>query len=280
MSTYELPDDDHYIPNPHNAHLDMQEFEIELRSIAAESRQIGRSEAEIIERFYFAALSRLTGLPSEPGDDELICRFLTPKKLLWFVSSKNIRFCSAQEFDDPKECSLPEDYENSIARVLHELDLSPREWENQKWQNGQVWLMSCWTALGSHHDDSLIWHKYAEGPEGVGITIRYGELRDFLKTGIDKIDADEQMRSGRVSYDFPLRTLPFSKRRMYRSENEVRFSFRHFQQARDAFMDVSEIFDRFGLRFSPDAPDHHRQAVKHLWLNCGGPERFQEPDVG
>lgn len=280
MTMNEYPDDDHYIPNPHNAHLDMQDFETKLRAIAEKSRQKGQGEKEIIELFYLAAQGRLTKLPTEPADDELICRFLTPKKLLWFVSSKNIRFCSALEFDDPKECSLPEDYENSVARVLIDLDLSPREWENQKWQKGQDWLMSCWTALRSHHDDSLIWHKYAEGPEGIGITIRYGELKDFLKTGIDKLDADGQMRLGCVSYDFPLRTLPFNKRRMYRSENEVRFSLRHFQQARDAFIDVGEIFSKFGLRFSPDAPDHHRRAVKHLWQSCGGAERFQEPDGG
>ena len=280
MSGYEIPDDDHYIPDLHNAHLDMQDFEEELRNIATEANQIGQSEKETIEQFYFAAQSRLTGLPTEPNDEDLICRFLTPKKLMWFVSSRNIRFCSAQEFDDPKECSLPEDYENSVARVLYDLGLSAGEWESQKWLKGQDWLMSCWTVLRAHHDDSLIWHKYAEGPEGVGITIHYGELRDFLKKSIGSIDLDERMKSGLVSYDFPLRSLPFNKRRMYRNENEVRFSFRYFQQARDAFVDVSDIFGRFGVRFSPDAPDHHRVAVKQLWRSSGGAGRFQEPDGG
>ncbi len=280
MSSNRLPNDDHYVPNLHNAHLDLEGFERELRNLAAESLQLGVNEEEIVESFYFRALSKLTNLPDEPGDGELVCRFLTPKKFLWFVSNKDIRFCSAQEFDDPKECSLPEDYENSVGKILCELDLPASEWENQIWSKSQDWLVSCWTVLRHHHDDNLIWHKYAEGSEGVGITIRYGQLKGYLKSNIDSVDVDGSMKAGRVSYEHPLRLLPFNKRRMFQSENEIRFSCRHFQHSRDVLVDISNIFTDFGLRFSPDAPDHHRQAVKRLWRESGGAERFQEPDGG
>ncbi len=280
MSSNRLPKDNHYIPNPHNAHLDLYSFEDELRNIASESRKRGASDQEIVESFYLRALSELTNLPDEPDDEELVCRFLTPKKFLWFVSNKNIRFCSAQEFDDPKECSLPEDYENSVGKILYELDLPASEWENQIWSKGQDWLVSCWTALRNYNDDNLIWHKYAEGPEGVGITLRYGQLKGCLKSNIDAVDVDGSMKAGRVSYEHPLRLLPFNKRRMFQSESEIRFSCRHFQHSRDVLVDISNIFADFGLRFSPDAPDHHRQAVKRLWKESGGAERFQEPNGG
>lgn len=88
------------------------------------------------------------------------------------------------------------------------------------------------------------------------------------------------MKAGKVNYEYPLRLLPFNKRRMFRSESEIRFSCRHRQHSREVLVDISDMFRDFGLRFSPDAPDHHRQAVKRLWSGSGGVERFQEPDGG
>ena len=280
MNYHELSCDDHYIPNAHNAHLRLDDFEDKLRALVKKSRQRGVGNKEIVERLYCHAVSNLTQSPDEPEDDRLVCRFLTPKKFLWFLSTKEIRFCSAQEFDDPRECSLPEDYENAVGKVLCEFKLPPSEWDNQILSKGQDWLVSCWTELNSCHDDNLIWHKYAEGPEGVGITIRYGQLKLCLKKGVERIDGRLRLTAGRVNYEYPLRILPFNKRRMFRRESEVRFACHPSQRARDLRVDISGVFKNFGLRFSPDAPDHHRQAVKKSWIESGGVDRFQEPDGG
>ena len=278
MKCDDMNDDDHYIPNTNNAHLDLQGFEEELRSMEAENRQLGVSDDDIAENFYHHALGYLNNPPDEPGNDDLICRFLTPKKFLWFVGSKYLRFCATQEFDDPRECSLPEDYDNSVRKILYECSLPASEWDNQVWRKSQQWLVSCWTIFNSYHDDNLIWHKYANGPEGVGITIRYGQLRDCLQKNIEQVDAEGSLKAGRVSYDFPIRLLPFNKRKMFRNEKEVRFACRNFQHTRDFRVDVSGVFKEFGLRFSPDAPEHHVEAAQRIWKECGGTERYQTPE--
>ena len=266
------------MPNANNAHLNLQSFEEGLRSLAKESRNSGISDEDIVDRFYHRALGCLNKLPDEPGDDQLLCRYLTPKKFLWFASQKSLRFCKVAEFDDPRECFPPEDYDNSVRKILHELSLPPEQWDKNVWGKGEDWLVSCWTTINEHHDDSLIWHKYAEGPEGVGITIRYGQLKSLLRKNIDPIDVEQSIKAGLVNYKQPLRLLPFNKRLMFRNEAEVRFTFRHIQYTLDYHADVSGLLENFVLRFSQDAPEHHIEAVRSIWKKCGGSDHYQIPD--
>jgi hypothetical protein len=57
-------------------------------------------------------------------------------------------------------------------------------------------------------------------------------------------------------------------------ENEIRFVLPNPNNVRDHDINISSVFSEFGVRFSPDATDNHRRAVEHLWLNCGGTNRF------
>lgn len=266
----ELPQDDHYIPED-NAHIRLDGFKDELREIYRESQELKNCDGEIAEKFYSHALSKLTSPPDELADDVLVCRFLTPKKFLWFVIKKEIRFCTAQEFDDPKECTLPEDYDVAVQAVLTELALPISEWNNQVWDKKRDWLVSCWTELKDSHVSNLIWHKYADGPDGIGITIRYGQLKNFLH---ERDCIGNSLKAGQVSYASSLKLVPFNKRQMFQGENEVRFVLCNSNNARDLHIDISGVFNEFGLFFSPDAPDSHRCAVEQLWLKCGGTDRF------
>ena len=265
--------DDHYLPE-NNAHIRLDDFKDELREIYRDSQELNSCDGDIAEKFYSHTLSKLATSPDEPADDAVICRFLTPKKFLWFVSHEVIRFCTAQEFDDPKESTLPEDYDVATQTVLTEFNLPISEWENQVWHKKQDWLVSCWTELIGPHASNLIWHKYAEGPEGVGITIKYGQMKSLLEDYIKQYCMESEPIAGRVSYDFLLRLAPFNKRKMFQGENEIRFVLPNSNNVRDHNIDISDLFSEFGLRFSPDAPENHCHAVKQLWLNCGGADRF------
>ena len=269
----ELSEDDHYLPED-NAHIRTNDFKGKLREIYRGGQELKNCDGKIAEKFYSHALSKLTKPPDEPADDALVCRFLMPKKFLWFVSNKEIRFCTDQEFDDPRECTLPEDYNVAIQAVLTELSLPISEWNNQVWDKKRDWLISCWTELKDPHVSNLIWHKYADGPDGIGITIRYGQLKSLLQNNIEQSCMDSKLLAGHVSYDDPLRLVPFNKRQMFQGENEVRFVFPNSNDVRAHNIDITSLFREFGLRFSPDAPDDHRCAVKQLWLNCGGADRF------
>ena len=125
----------------------------------------------------------------------------------------------------------------------------------------------------------LVWHKYADGQAGVGITIRYGQLKEHLQRHVDQILKDDSLISGKVGYGSPFRTLPFNKRPMFRNEKEVRFAFMRHPYLDSHAVDVGDIFKNFGLRFSPDVPEHHFEAAMSLWIRCGGQDRFQRTDA-
>ena len=95
-------------------------------------------------------------------------------------------------------------------------------------------------------------------------------LKVFLNPFIEEAACDKFMYSGLVNYGYPLKLLPFNKRPIFKNENEVRFAFRPTYPIEDYCVDVSSIFEKFGLRFSPDAPKHHRDAVFKLWIENGG----------
>lgn len=271
-------DDDHYVHDPNNARIDLAWFEKELGRIA-ESRSTDEPDKEVLQKLCDHAILRINKEPAEPDDDQLICRYLTPLKYLWFISSKVLRFTNAGRVEDLHECSLPSDYDIAVSKVLHKYNLPANQWYNQLRKKKEKWLISCWTALDKYHDDYLIWYRYAGGPTGIGITIRYDKLKEHLRQHVDQIEQNHSLISGKVSYESPFRTLPFNKRAMFRNEKEVRFAFRQLSFLHGQDVDVGDIFQYFELRFSPDAPEHHSDAVRSFWRRCGGQDRFQSPDA-
>jgi hypothetical protein len=77
------------------------------------------------------------------------------------------------------------------------------------------------------------------------------------------------MISGYVEYGSPLRALPFNKRRMFQNENEIRF-VAEAEWPPSMLVLVSDIFPEFGLRFSPDVPNQHKDSIENTWSTFGG----------
>jgi hypothetical protein len=120
-----------------------------------------------------------------------------------------------------------------------------------------------------------MWDLYADGPQGVGVTVRYGPLREQLARAAKQLNVDEHLQSGLVNYE-TLSILPFNKYYMFRNEKEVRFAFRGFQPGATS-ISIDEIFNLFGVRVSPAATEHHHDMVRRLWLRYGGEDRTQWP---
>lgn len=267
-------DDDHYIPDVHNAHIDTREFEVELARLAGEAAGRELDEKNPWGAIHNLIVNRLPAPNEEPSEDALICRYLSPTKFLWFVSQCTIRFTSAAEFEDGSDCALPADYEDCVRAFLSERRVVPIAWDEHAYQARRKWLVSCWTELTEHPDDYLLWSRYAEGRYGVGITLRYGHLRDLLK---DQVSADADVApliSGLVSYGSPLRIPPFFKRRMFRNEKEVRFVCRS-DLLHSFEVPIGVLKQRICLRFSPDTPKFHRDAIMQTWTTAGGNDCYQ-----
>lgn len=109
-------EDDHYIANLRNAHIDTSAFERELLDRLSILQDAG--ENEIYESVYDCAFLRINVPPKEPCNDHLVCRYLTLEKFLRFLDSHLVDFPAATKFPDRWECSVPEDYNNAILRVL------------------------------------------------------------------------------------------------------------------------------------------------------------------
>jgi len=262
--------DDHYIPDLRNAHLDLSSFHSDAEVLVKEYRALGFKDAELVEGLYSQVLKRVDKKIYEPDEDDLICRYLTPGKFLWFCADKSLHFSSPSKFDDPKECSVHEDYEWEIERILIDKEINPATWDVYSAAKAQEWLISCWTKLDDHDDDILLWHKYADGPTGVGITVRYGHLKAYLKELVPVQAVDDLILSGSVEYGPRICLPPFNKRRIFRNEKEVRFAFRHLQFRSSEQFNVGDAFSIFRLRLAPDAPPHHEKAICELWSKCGG----------
>lgn len=265
--------DDHYIANPENAHIDTSDFEEKLRAKISDLQ--GGSDEEIYECVYNQVFRRTNVAPPKPGDNDLLCRYLTPIKFLRFVDSRLLNFPLATQFADPWECSIPEDYNDAIVGILETLNLSISGWTTYVRTRASEWNVSCWTRLENYFDDHLMWSAYAGGIDGVGITVRYRDLRALLEQAARELDMAGQLQSGLVNYE-TLSLLPFNKHRMFRNENEVRFAFRNFQPGATS-ISVDKIFDSFGVRISPAAPVQHRDMIRKLWLGYGGQDRIQWP---
>jgi hypothetical protein len=120
-----------------------------------------------------------------------------------------------------------------------------------------------------------MWSSYAGGTQGVGITVRYGVLRDSLARSVRQLAADGVLHSGSVNYE-TLSLMPFNKHYMFRNEREVRFAFRTKCSSAHS-VSIDDIFGSFGVRISPAATVEHRDMMRRLWLSLGGADRVQWP---
>ena len=266
-------DDDHYIANAKNAHRNTSEFENEILDNVNNNPQI--KDEELVELIYDKVLSRIANVPDEPNDDSLICRYLTPTKFIKFLDTCQIAFPIATQFSDSRECTVPEDYDNAVLKVLRELNRSGAIWGKYVKSKASAWNISCWTELHDYFDDHLMWKVYAEGNDGIGITIRYGQLKKHLLNSVKEIAQDGQLHCGRVNYE-TISLLPFNKHYMFRNEKEVRFAFHSFD-SETALISVKEIFDLFGVRISPAAEPSHAEMIRRMWLKYDGVDRIQYP---
>ena len=261
---------DHYIPDPSNAHIDTKQFESEVSSTIDQVRSKNVKDDAIFEIAYDMIAVICDVSPKEPNDDDIICRFLDAAKFNWFCSGKEVHFSRPSQFEDRFECRIHEDYNNAVLRVFQDKNLRPWEWDYVTERKADDWNISCWTLLDSHEDDYLLWHKYARGPLGIGMTIRYGDLKQQIVNSIESAgNGLTKINCGFVDYSTSAGLAPYKKRNMFRNEKEIRFAFQEQSLAIRPPVSIENIGDKFRLRFSPDAPDHHRIAAESIWSACG-----------
>ena len=263
-------EDTHYIPNLRNAHIDTTTFEKKVESDIKRCISDDTFQVNILRSIHKDILSIINNDPDEPADEQIICRYLTPLKYLWFVSQKTIRFCSANEFDDPKECTIPNDYDYAVRQVLNKYKIYQRLWDSTVGLEKRKWLVSCWNVKNNNDENNLIWHKYCGGPQGVGITIRYGALKKFILENYSNNDNFKTINTGLIDYGKTLRKVPFNKRSSYQNEQEIRFAFETDYSFEELSINVSEIFQEFRIRLSEDSSYDHEIAVMEIWNKFGG----------
>ncbi len=266
-------DDDHYIANAKNAHIDTSKFEEEI--LAEVRNNSGIEDKALVELIYDKAFSETAAAPVEPGNGVLICRYLTPTKFIKFLDTRQIAFPIATQFSDRRECAVPEDYDHAVLRTFENLNRSGTIWAKHVRSKAFAWNISCWTELHDYFDDHLMWKTYAGGSDGIGITIRYDQLKCYLKNSVREIAQDGQLQCGRVNYE-TISLLPFNKHYMFRNEKEVRFAFQSCESKME-LISVEKIFDLFGVRISPDAEHRHAEMIRRMWLSYGGNDRIQHP---
>ncbi len=269
-------DDDHYIPNIKNAHINTSEFEKEILDEVAKNSEI-KDEA-LVELIYDKVFSKSAVVPVEPEDDALICRYLTPTKFIKFLHTRQIAFPIATQFDDKWECVIPEDYDLAVLRIFAKLNRSGTIWEKYVKSKASSWNISCWTELDTYFDDHLMWTVYAGGNDGIGITIRYGQLKKHLLNSAKEITQEGQLHCGRVNYKTEtISLLSFNKHNIFRKEEEIRFAFQSCEPKME-LISVDEIFHLFGVRISPAAEPNHAEMIRRMWLKYGGVDhRIQCP---
>lgn len=262
--------DDLYIPDRNNRAIDTQDFESELSEFLDKRSAAKMSTDAIYKILQDKIESRCERKPSEPDDDAIVCRFLDAAKFAWFCSSKELHFSRPKSFDDPMECRLHRDYTSAVQKVLTQLEMRPWEWDSFSDRERDDWQVSCWTLLQEHEPDYLLLHRYAGGSLGVGIAIRYGILKKAVVDAIeDEESAITKVICGSVDYSGNGGLAPFMKRSMFQNEKEVRFAFRERSVAIRPPVSLLNISDKFRIKFSPDAPPHHRMALEDLWQKSG-----------
>jgi hypothetical protein len=227
----------------------------------------------VVQRF----LNKTAAAPFEPDDDVLICRYLTPTKFIKFLDTRQIAFPIATQFSDKRECAIPEDYDHAVLRTFAKLNRSETIWAQYVRSKASNWNISCWTELHDYFDDHLMWKVYAEGNDGIGITIRYGQLKQHLLTSIKEMAKDRQLHCGRMNYKSEtISLLPLNKRNIFQNEKEIRFAFQSCESKME-LISAKEIFDLFGVRISPAADPSHAEMIRRMWLKYGGLDRIQHP---
>lgn len=266
---------DHYIADHNNAHIDTRDFEALLSDLAQGATGEALDRANLSPRIHELVMQRLRGPIDQPPADIIICRYFSTTKFLWFLRNFEVYFGRACEFEDKKDCAIPADYNDCVEHFLYHRKVAPVAWAHYAEQCRSEWLVSCWTELTDHYDDHLLWHCYAGGSFGVGVTIQYGQLQQLLARESTPQGMTD-FTSGRVTYGQPLRLPPFHKRRPFRNEKEIRFVGRGELLAAANISIASLVEDHVGLRFSPDAPKHHIHAVMEAWIKAGGdPDRYE-----
>ena len=266
-------DSNHYIPDTLNAHIDTREFEKELNELFGTMQGNELDESSLWQDTYENIISKISNNLSEPNDDDLICRYFTPAKFLWFAHQNSIYFGSANDFEDRHDSDIPEDYKNCVQTVLFERKVIPLFWDDYLDRIRSRWLVSCWTSLGNHHDDYLLWHRYAGSELGIGVVISYGDLKKRLEAECAGYKEVKLFQSGYVGYSHPLHLPPFNKRNIFRNEKEVRFVCEANLLA-SISIDVTPLKEIFSLRFSPDAPRAHIDSIRAVWEKMGGGSEY------
>lgn len=265
--------DGHYVANPNNAQLDTSELEGELNTLFGTRSNQVLEDAALWPSIHNLIETKVSTAPDEPPDNQLICRYLSPTKFLWFLSQKETFFGRANGFDDSCDSIIPEDYNRCVKILLKERNVIPIAWDEHVQLMRSRWLVSCWTEITNPHDDYLLWHRYAGGKYGVGITLRYGSLRNFFKKALEADRDTEGFYAGCVSYEHPLRIAPFNKRPIFRNEKEIRFVSRTDILAHKK-IEITDLISEIGLRISPEASAEHHDAICDLWLRSGGQDRI------
>ena len=270
-------DDDHYIPFLKNAHIDTTSFQNGLREEIIKNPAI--NDETLAGIIYDRAIAKIIKEPSEPSENALICRYLTPAKFIKFIDSRQIDFTNATQFSDKWECVIPEDYNNAVLAILGEFNRSGTAWGKHVRNKASSWYISCWTQLEEYFDDHLMWVNYAGGSDGIGITIRYSQLKAHIPVSLKTIDSNRKFQSGLVNYyqNQTISLLPFNKHPMFKNEKEVRFAFCSVNAKLEP-ISVEDIFSMFGVRISPAAKPEYAELIRRIWCKYGGADRIQHPE--
>lgn len=263
----------HYIPNPDNAHIDTRDFESEVCQLLAGVDSTGGVAQYSYDRIHDLVVSKVSCAPNETSDGQLICRYLSPIKFLWFVSQISAYFGAASNFNDKSDSIIPTDYHNAVLGKLYRAQLDRSAWDRHIRDERSRWLVSCWTKLDDYNDDNLLWHSYADGALGVGVTVQYGVLRDYLRQAVTKEVGVSGFYCGEVAYQSPFRVAPFNKRNIFRNEKEVRFAT-HSTSRTSLSIDIADIKSELGLRLSAESPVVHRDAIEVIWRKFGGSDEI------
>jgi hypothetical protein len=263
----------HYIANPNNAHIDTRDIQYEVRQLLADVVSTGEDAHYPCDRIYDLVELKTSCAPNEPAYTQLICRYLSPIKFMWFVSEMSVYFGTASEFKDQGDSILPMDYHNAVLLELTRAKLDQAAWIRHIRDKRSRWLVSCWTKLDGPYDDSLLWRSYAGGAVGVGVTVQYGVLRDFLRQAVNNEVSVNGFYAGEIAYENEnsLRIAPFNKRNIFRNEKEIRF-VTHSTSRTSLSVKIENIKSQLGLRLSPDSSVAHRDAVRDIWHRFGGLE--------
>lgn len=264
---------DHYLPNKDNAHIDTSKFESEINTLYKSLTNDNVNENSHWDNTYKLILNRISSELTEPHNDELICRYFTPAKFIWFANKNLVYFSSATNFEDKQDSEIPLDYKHSVQKILLQKDILPIFWDEHLDRMRAHWLISCWTSLDNHYDDYLLWHRYAESNLGVGVVTTYGELKSALDESCTNNTDVNTFKSGYVNYSNSLHLPPFNKRNIFRNEKEVRFVCNTDLLASHS-VDISSLKSKLSLRFSPDAPLEHIESIMNIWTTMGGSDEY------